>query len=69
MAKPDLPIVSAREGDGLVALEQALDALLAYADDPGPVRGILLTIELDVGGARKLRNALQLARLNGAAVQ
>ena len=61
-------IVNEREGDGLIELEQALDAMLETAVD-APNRGVTIVIDLDYGGARRLRNALQLARLSGAAVQ
>lgn len=58
--------VIARDGEGLVELEKALDTFLATAD---PARHALVVIRLDLGAARVLRNALQLARLNGASIQ
>jgi hypothetical protein len=62
--------VGEREGDGLIELEQALDALLATADAEKAIqRHATIVIDLDLGGARQLRNALQLARLSGSTVQ
>jgi hypothetical protein len=57
-----------REGEGLVELEKALDSFLATASD-GPHRKATIVIDLDLAAGRVLRNALQLARLSGAAVQ
>jgi hypothetical protein len=62
--------VGEREGDGLIELEQALDAMIATADaEPLIKRHAMIVLDLDLGGARQLRNALQLARLSGSAVQ